>query len=112
MEKRFRYLREIRLQYVALPERIPARERLRTPAAVAAYLRPLFELEPCEQFGVLMLDAKLRPLGVSMFGRGAIDGVLITPQAVFTSALLANASTIVTAHNHPSGDTLPSPDDL
>ena len=37
---------------------------------------------------------------------------MVHPREVFKAALLANAASIVLAHNHPSGDPAPSPDDV
>jgi DNA repair protein RadC len=44
--------------------------------------------------------------------RGTLDATLVHPREVFKAALLANAATIVLAHNHPSGNPAPSPDDM
>lgn len=45
-------------------------------------------------------------------GGGPLDTLLVHPREVFKAALLANAAAIVVAHNHPSGDPTPSPDDM
>jgi DNA repair protein RadC len=45
-------------------------------------------------------------------GIGTLDCVLMTPREVFRTAILRNASAIVVAHNHPSGDPRPSESDL
>jgi DNA repair protein RadC len=44
--------------------------------------------------------------------RGTLDTTLVHPREVFKAAILANASAIVVAHVHPSGDPTPSGDDL
>ena len=41
-----------------------------------------------------------------------LDSTLVHPREVFKAAMLANAAAIVLAHNHPSGDPTPSPDDM
>ena len=44
--------------------------------------------------------------------RGTLDATLVHPREVFKAALLANAAAIVLCHNHPSGESTPSRDDL
>lgn len=43
--------------------------------------------------------------------RGILNSALVHPREVFRAALHANAMSVVAAHNHPSGDPTPSPDD-
>ena len=46
------------------------------------------------------------------FKRGVLNSGSFPPPSVFEAAILANAASIVLAHNHPSGDSEPSPDDM
>lgn len=64
-----------------------------------------------ETFVALHLDNKNRIIGTEEVAIGQIAGVAVSPSDVFKSALLSNASAILVAHNHPSGDTKPSPED-
>jgi DNA repair protein RadC len=48
---------------------------------------------------------------VATISVGSIDHTFMAPREVFRDALLANASAVVLAHNHPSGDPEPSRDD-
>jgi DNA repair protein RadC len=43
--------------------------------------------------------------------RGTLDASLVHPREVYKAAILANAANIIVAHNHPSGDPTPSPQD-
>ncbi len=43
---------------------------------------------------------------------GTLNSVLVHPREVFKSAILSNASSIILAHNHPSGDPEPSRHDI
>lgn len=45
-------------------------------------------------------------------GMGTLNSVLVHPREVFKSAILSNASSIILAHNHPSGDPEPSRHDI
>ena len=81
-------------------------------ADVAPALLTLLHDEPNEVFAILCLTTKLRVIAYHEVSRGTIDATLVHPREVFKAALLANAATIVVAHNHPSGDPTPSRDDL
>ena len=90
----------------------PARVRFGTPREVAAYLLPQFGSRPVEQFGVVMLDTKHRLLRTSVVSVGTLDSSPAHPREIFREAASASAAAIVLFHNHPSGDPLPSRDDV
>jgi hypothetical protein len=46
---------------------------------------------------------KLTPLGASIVAIGGLESILMIPREVFKAAILANASGVMVAHNHPSG---------
>ena len=90
----------------------PARLLFVTPRDVAGYLLPQFGSKPVEQFGVMMLDTKHRLLRTSVVSVGTIDSSPAHPREIFREAASASAAAIVLFHNHPSGDPLPSRDDI
>jgi DNA repair protein RadC len=105
------YVRELRLVYESRPD-LPTIDRiLRIPNEAAAYVTPILENEPAEVFLVICLSAKHGVLGFRIVARGAVDCVHVSPAEVFKVVLLSNAPAFVVAHNHPSGDATPSPDD-
>lgn len=62
-----------------------------------------------EMFWALPLDSKKRPLAdAQVISIGTANGVSVHPRDVFAAAVRWNASAIVVAHNHPSGDAFPS----
>jgi DNA repair protein RadC len=65
-----------------------------------------------EEFWILALGPKKTLLKKKMLFRGTIDSCLVHPRDVFRFACLENASSLLVAHNHPSGDLLPSLEDL
>lgn len=67
---------------------------------------------PEEHFYAVYLNAKNEPIGINLVSKGTISSALVHPREVFKGALLANASRILVAHNHPSGNTTPSPEDI
>ena len=82
------------------------------PRDVAAYLMPQFGSRSVEHFGIVLLDTKHRVLKTSILSVGTLDASLVHPREVFREATIGGASAIVLFHNHPSGDPVPSRDDL
>ena len=68
--------------------------------------------EDRENLIVLMLSAKNDLLGIHTASVGNLTSAIVTPREVFKAAILANAASIIIAHNHPSGDPEPSPEDI
>ena len=64
-----------------------------------------------EVLAVIYLDAQNRLIGEDLW-EGTIDRVGIYPREIMRRTVLANASTVLIAHNHPSGDTTPSREDV
>jgi DNA repair protein RadC len=96
-----------RLAAEAPPERIPIQTSTQAYRAIDAHLRGLKQ----EQFWVLLLSQSGHLLRAVQIGSGGIDGVLADPRLVFKAALLETASSLILVHNHPSGNTSPSPQD-
>lgn len=94
-----------------LPEPIGHRPEVDSPEAAAEVLLPWFLGADRERCIVALLDTKHRLLEVVTVSIGSVDHTFMSPREVFRDALLANASAIVLAHNHPSGDPEPSGDD-
>jgi len=82
------------------------------PEAVHRQLQPLLDGLDREHFVVLALDARNRPIGANTVSIGSVSASLVHPREVFKFAILANASSLILAHNHPSGDVSPSRDDI
>ena len=85
---------------------------LGNPRETAASLVTMLQDEPSEVFAILCISTKHRVIAYHEVSRGTLDSTLAHPREVFKAALLANAAAIIAAHNHPSGDPTPSPDDL
>ena len=84
---------------------------IRDPEAARALLAPELEREEVEVFVVVLLDAQARTIGRVQVTRGILNSSLVHPREVFRIAIALNAAAIILAHNHPSGDPTPSPDD-
>lgn len=77
-----------------------------------AYLVPYFFGRPTETVFLLCLDAKCKVLCCREVGQGSVNSAGISIRKIVETALGANATTVVMAHNHPSGLALPSPEDI
>jgi DNA repair protein RadC len=87
------------------------RDRIRGPADVHLRLGPRVRDLPQEEFYALLLDSRHRVLREALITRGTLDASLISPREVFRLAVVEGAAAVILAHNHPSGDPAPSPDD-
>jgi DNA repair protein RadC len=65
-----------------------------------------------ESFAVLLLNRANKCLGIAFISKGGISGTTADPKMIFQAALKANASSIIIAHNHPSGNLKPSDNDI
>lgn len=65
-----------------------------------------------EYFKVVFLDAKNRVLAVETLSKGTLTASSVYPREVVMAALNHDAAALIFAHNHPSGDPSPSPEDL
>ena len=65
-----------------------------------------------EQMIAISLDTKNQPTNVSVVSIGTLNVSLCHPREIFKVAILSNANSIIISHNHPSGDTSPSHEDI
>jgi DNA repair protein RadC len=83
-----------------------------TPIDVLPVLTPLFEGAESERLIVLALNTKNRVIGAETVYVGNVAGAPVRVGELFRLGVRLNASSIIVAHNHPSGDPTPSSDDL
>ena len=82
------------------------------PNAVAAYYMQDLRLLDKEHMVLAMLDSKCRLIADTVLSVGTVNASLVTPREVFIEALRCNAVSIILLHNHPSGDSTPSRNDI
>ena len=85
---------------------------LRTLEQCGAYLQPRFFGRKHEAVFLLCLDAKCKVLACKQVGEGSVNSAGVPIRRIVETALSANATMVVLAHNHPSGLALPSADDI
>lgn len=88
-------------------------ETITSPKQGMKIINQIFNMsnQPTEIFVLLALDAKKYPIGCFLVSQGTINCTIVSPRDVFQRALLVNAHSIIIAHNHPSGDPMPSMND-
>lgn len=85
---------------------------LRTVEDCGAYMTAFFQDRKNETVVLLALDAKLKVLGCRQICEGSVNYASVPIRRVVEMALETGASSVVLAHNHPSGLALPSTDDI
>lgn len=65
-----------------------------------------------ERFVVACLDTKNRVQSVVVVTVGTLDASLVHPREVFKPAIIEGSSSVILSHNHPSGNTTPSREDI
>jgi len=93
-------------------ESVLGRPILSSWSALLDYCRSAMQFEPVEQFRVLFLDRKNRLIADEVLGRGTVDRAPVYPREIIKRCLALEATAIILAHNHPSGDPTPSQSDI
>lgn len=92
--------------------RPPEKTIIDDPAVAAAALASELMWQPQERFAVLLLDVKHRLLGTQVISIGTATETLAHPRDIFREIIRQGATRTIVAHNHPSGQLDPSPEDL
>lgn len=88
------------------------KEGISKPEKVVKMVRYLLDDADRECMLVIPIDSAAHPVGVEIVAIGAVNQVGAKPREIFKHAILCNASGIILVHNHPSGNTEPSREDL
>lgn len=85
---------------------------IHSPADAAALVQ--YEMSALEQehLRVILLDRRNRVLEIVEVYKGSVNSAQVRVGELFKEAIRINASSLIVAHNHPSGDPTPSPDDV
>lgn len=94
---------------IASPEERPV---VRSPADAASLLMMEMSLLQQEHLRLLLLDTKNRVLGMPTVYIGSLNMSVLRVGEVFREAIRQNCAAVIVAHNHPSGDPTPSPEDV
>ncbi|MGV3135969.1 JAB domain-containing protein [Brevibacillus agri] len=86
--------------------------RIRMAKDAVGLFQKFLEETDREQFFLLCLSTKNEPVAIHTVSVGSLDASIVHPREVFKAAVLANAASVIVAHNHPSGDPTPSREDI
>ena len=89
-----------------------SRPRIGNADDVAALLRPEMQDLAQEQLRVLLLDTKNHVIAHRVIYQGNVNSSMVRPAEVLRPAIVESATSIIIAHNHPSGDPTASAQDV
>jgi len=103
------FIREVSAKYISLDT--PCIQ-LSSPKDVVAFIKFQIQNDPAENFVVLGVNNKNEVVMFNKTFKGTASECMVHPREIFLSAIMANCSAIIVAHNHPSGHTTPSRPDI
>ena len=113
VRENLRLLAELRSRYRSATRGGPNGREVRCPQDVFDLLAPEMEALPQEQLRVVLLDTRNRVIDEVMIYQGSVNTAAVARMAeLFRDAVIANAPNVILAHNHPSGNPTPSPEDV
>ncbi len=102
----------VRYEVETLPRREPDAPALCSPQDVQRLLGPEMGTLAQEQVRMLLLDRRNRVVGQRVVYQGNAFSSVVRPAEVLRPAVVAAVPHIIVAHNHPSADPTPSPQDI
>lgn len=88
------------------------RIKVTSPAIIADVVMDEMRYLTKEHFRIAILDTKNQILSIENISIGTLNASIVHPRDVFKIAIKRNANSIILIHNHPSGDTTPSNEDI
>lgn len=85
---------------------------IRSPEDAANFLMPFMTSLQQENFVVLYLNVKNQIIHQQTVFIGSLNASIVHPREIFRVAVRRAAASIIVAHNHPSGNPVPSPEDI
>ncbi len=112
-ELNFSIVSEVALVY---KNRVKPADRPQIDASASAYkiFRDTWDhtFELCESFRLMLLNRSNKVLGITTISTGGLTGTVVDVRLIMQYALKGNASSLIICHNHPSGNTKPSENDI
>jgi DNA repair protein RadC len=88
------------------------RPKVSSPADAANLLMSEMMFLEQEHLRVILLNTRNEVLGIPTIYQGSLNTSVVRIAEIFREAIRANAAAVIVAHNHPSGDPAPSPEDI
>jgi DNA repair protein RadC len=104
------------LSTIKLAHKLTASEspihKIKSPKDVYKIFEPEFRHLKKEHFKCLFLDTKNGVIAQETVSIGSLNASIVHPRELFRGAIKRSCASIICAHNHPSGDPEPSPEDI
>ena len=85
---------------------------LKTPEDIVGLVQGRLKDKKKEYFLAILLDTRNQLIKAAEISVGSLDSSIVHPREVFKEAISASAASVIFVHNHPSGDTEASEDDI
>lgn len=92
--------------------RLPSSPTIRSPRDAADLLMEQLRYLQKEHFVCLFLNTKNHVIAQETLSMGSLNAAIVHPREVFRAAIKCSSASLICAHNHPSGDPTPSPEDI
>jgi len=93
-------------------KQVDSRFTVRSPKDAASFLMPEMSSLQQEHFVALYLNTKNQVIHKQTIFIGSLNSSIVHPREIFKEAIKRSAASIICAHNHPSGNAAPSPEDI
>lgn len=87
-------------------------KRLTSPKDIHEYMKAKVAHLQVEKFYTILLDTKMKVIDTVEISQGSLTGSIVHPREVFKSAIQQSSYAMICVHNHPSGNTEPSNEDV
>ncbi|EEH99447.1 DNA repair protein RadC [Clostridium sp. 7_2_43FAA] len=88
------------------------RRKISSPSDAVEIGRSMLDGSDREKLLLCCLNTKNEPTNLNIVSIGSLNSSIVHPREVFKLAILGNSASIILFHNHPSGDTTPSKEDI
>ncbi|MBC8508830.1 MAG: hypothetical protein H8D34_28570 [Chloroflexi bacterium] len=112
LEKKLGQIRELHEELNRILEKPAERPSINSPHDAYEYLFPFMANAPREEFWIVILDTRNRIKQLVKLYTGTVNSSSVRLAEVFRHPIIETSPAIIIAHNHPSGDCNPSPDDI
>jgi len=112
LEKKLGQIRELHEELNRILEKPAERPSINSPRDAYEYLFPFMVNAPREEFWIVILDTRNRIKQLVKLYTGTVNSSSVRLAEVFRHPIIETSPAIIIAHNHPSGDCNPSPDDI
>lgn len=103
-------IRELSKRIYEIPNDKPY--KISSPSDAYNLMYQCMKFEQVEHFKILILDIKNNVRSIESISTGSLNSSIVHPREVFKPAIKKSAGSIILVHNHPSGETEPSNEDI